>query len=76
MTVIAMCYGIIILVACFDPGVNEGLVKELARFEPLRVVFRRIIWRHIVACRSARTLFSSVVYHPFPVYYQPEYLWI
>ena len=28
------------LVACFDTGVNEGLVKELARFEPLRVVFR------------------------------------
>ena len=28
------------LVACFDSGVNENLVKELARFEPLRVVFR------------------------------------
>lgn len=28
------------LVACFDTGVNEDLVKELARFEPLRVVFR------------------------------------
>lgn len=28
------------LVACFDSGVNEELVKELARFEPLRVVFR------------------------------------
>ncbi|NHZ45186.1 site-specific DNA-methyltransferase [Desulfovibrio sp. XJ01] len=28
------------LVACFDTGVNENLVKELARFEPLRVVFR------------------------------------
>jgi adenine-specific DNA-methyltransferase len=28
------------LVACFDSGVNEGLVKELAEFEPLRVVFR------------------------------------
>lgn len=28
------------LVACFDIGVNEDLVKELARFEPLRVVFR------------------------------------
>jgi adenine-specific DNA-methyltransferase len=28
------------LVACFDTGVNEALVKELARFEPLRVVFR------------------------------------
>jgi adenine-specific DNA-methyltransferase len=28
------------LVACFDTGVNEELVKELARFEPLRVVFR------------------------------------
>lgn len=28
------------LVASFDTGVNEGLVKELARFEPLRVVFR------------------------------------
>ena len=28
------------LVACFDTGVNEKLVKELARFEPLRVVFR------------------------------------
>jgi adenine-specific DNA-methyltransferase len=28
------------LVACFDTGVNEYLVKELARFEPLRVVFR------------------------------------
>ena len=27
------------LVACFDTGVNEDLVKELARFEPLRVVF-------------------------------------
>ncbi|MBU4525463.1 MAG: site-specific DNA-methyltransferase [Desulfomicrobium sp.] len=28
------------LVACFDTGVNEDLVKELAKFEPLRVVFR------------------------------------
>lgn len=28
------------LVACFDDGVNENLVRELARFEPLRVVFR------------------------------------
>jgi adenine-specific DNA-methyltransferase len=28
------------LVACFDTGVNEDLVKELAQFEPLRVVFR------------------------------------
>jgi adenine-specific DNA-methyltransferase len=28
------------LVACFDKGVTEKLVKELAQFEPLRVVFR------------------------------------
>jgi len=28
------------LIACFDTGVNENLVKELAHFEPLRVVFR------------------------------------
>ncbi|PKK89312.1 MAG: site-specific DNA-methyltransferase [Candidatus Wallbacteria bacterium HGW-Wallbacteria-1] len=28
------------LIACFDTGVNEELVRELARFEPLRVVFR------------------------------------
>ena len=28
------------LVACFDTGVNEALVKELAGFAPLRVVFR------------------------------------
>jgi len=28
------------LVACFDTGVNEDMVKELARFESLRVVFR------------------------------------
>jgi adenine-specific DNA-methyltransferase len=28
------------LIACFDTGVNEELVKQLARFEPLRVVFR------------------------------------
>ena len=28
------------LVACFDTRVNEGLVKELAKLEPLRVVFR------------------------------------
>ncbi|MBF6986740.1 site-specific DNA-methyltransferase [Cupriavidus sp. IK-TO18] len=28
------------LVACFDHGVTEDLVKELARHEPLRVVFR------------------------------------
>ena len=28
------------LVACFDDGVNEALVKELAGFSPLRVVFR------------------------------------
>jgi len=28
------------LIACFDAGVNEDLVKELARFEPLRVVLR------------------------------------
>jgi adenine-specific DNA-methyltransferase len=28
------------LVACFDSGVTESLVKELAKSEPLRVVFR------------------------------------
>jgi len=28
------------LVACFDSGINEELVKELAKYEPLRVVFR------------------------------------
>ena len=28
------------LVACFDKGVTEDLVKELAKREPLRVVFR------------------------------------
>ena len=28
------------LVACFDTGLTEELVKELARAKPLRVVFR------------------------------------
>lgn len=28
------------LVACFDKGVNEDLVKDMARFKPLRAVFR------------------------------------
>jgi len=28
------------LIACFDDNINEELVKELTRFEPLRVVFR------------------------------------
>ncbi|MBW8454598.1 MAG: site-specific DNA-methyltransferase [Pseudomonas sp.] len=28
------------LVACFDQGISEELVKELAKVEPLRVVFR------------------------------------
>ncbi|MCO7728862.1 hypothetical protein NJB93_20015 [Brucella intermedia] len=28
------------LVACFDRGITEDLVKELAGHEPLRVVFR------------------------------------
>lgn len=28
------------LIACFDSGVTEDLVKELAKHEPLRVVFR------------------------------------
>lgn len=28
------------LVACFDQGISEELVKELAKAEPLRVVFR------------------------------------
>jgi Adenine specific DNA methylase Mod len=28
------------LIACFDTGINEELIKELARYEPLRVVFR------------------------------------
>ena len=28
------------LIACFDEKINEELVKELARFKPLRVVFR------------------------------------
>ncbi len=27
------------LVACFDKGINEELVKKLAEFQPLRVVF-------------------------------------
>lgn len=28
------------LVACFDTGINESLVKELAKYQPVRVVFR------------------------------------
>jgi len=28
------------LIACFDTGITEGLVKELAKHEPMRVVFR------------------------------------
>lgn len=28
------------LVACFDHGITEDLVKELAKYEPMRVVFR------------------------------------
>lgn len=28
------------LIACFDTGVTEELVKELAKYEPVRVVFR------------------------------------
>jgi adenine-specific DNA-methyltransferase len=28
------------LIACFDKGITEALVKYLAQFEPLRVVFR------------------------------------
>jgi len=28
------------LIACFDTGVSEELVKELAQYKPLRVVFR------------------------------------
>jgi adenine-specific DNA-methyltransferase len=28
------------LIACFDPGITEDLVKELAEIKPLRVVFR------------------------------------
>lgn len=28
------------LVACFEQGISEELVKELAKAEPLRVVFR------------------------------------
>ncbi|MEZ5946908.1 MAG: hypothetical protein R3C04_08695, partial [Hyphomonas sp.] len=28
------------LIACFDKGVSEDLVKELAKHEPMRVVFR------------------------------------
>jgi len=28
------------LVACFDAGVTEALIKELAGYKPLRVVFR------------------------------------
>ncbi len=28
------------LIACFDVGITEALVKHLAQFEPLRVVFR------------------------------------
>ena len=28
------------LIACFDHGVTEELVKELARYKPLRIVFR------------------------------------
>ena len=28
------------LIACFDPGITEELVKKLARNKPLRVIFR------------------------------------
>lgn len=28
------------LVACFDPGVTEALIKEIAKIQPLRAVFR------------------------------------
>jgi adenine-specific DNA-methyltransferase len=28
------------LIACFDKNISEELIKELAKFQPLRVVFR------------------------------------
>ena len=28
------------LIACFETGITEDLVKELAKFAPMRVVFR------------------------------------
>ena len=28
------------LIACFDTGITEELVKELAKYEPIRAVFK------------------------------------
>jgi len=48
------------LVACFDQGVTENLVKELARHKPVRVVFRDSGFASDAAKINAEQIFKQV----------------
>jgi adenine-specific DNA-methyltransferase len=48
------------LVACFETGVTEGLVKELAGREPLRVVFRDNSYESAAVKINVEQLFRQI----------------
>ena len=51
------------LVACFDTGVNDELVRELASCEPLRVVFRDNGFVSDAAKMNAEKIFKQMSPH-------------
>jgi len=51
------------LVACFDKGIDEALVKELAALEPMRLVFRNIGFEHDDDMNNAEQLVRQLSPH-------------
>ena len=48
------------LIACFDTGVNEDLIKILARFKPLRIVFRNTGFHSDAIKINAEQIFRQI----------------
>ncbi len=48
------------LVACFDEDVDEGLIKEIAKIEPLKVVFRDNSFKSCPDRINLEEIFSSI----------------
>ncbi|MDI9571035.1 MAG: site-specific DNA-methyltransferase [Pseudomonadota bacterium] len=51
------------LIACFDTGINEELVKELTKFKPLRVVFRDTGFASDAAKINVEQIFRQMAPH-------------
>ena len=48
------------LVACFDSGITDELIKELAAHQPIRVVFRDVAFKDDSAKINSSQIFKSL----------------